>query len=388
MFRACLQPLSAYVDPLMFSARLIPFLVLGSLAAWGQETLKPTTPKAPATAKPAGPVEIPADAPNKTPAAPLKAPVAGQAAEHSDGPPAARPILLDKREITAQLQIFLDQQLFSPGMIDGNSGRFLSQALKRWQRSKGLPETGQLDASVPFDKIWPVYTYHTVAKEDFKFIGDLPLKTSIQATKKYLPYSSYTEFVAERYHCSIDFLQKLNKGVKINALAAGDQIRVPNVEPFKIEEVPPTGNYPVVEEYKTRHIVINRRDTILELYEGEPENRKLIASIPIAPGSPKHPTPPGNWRIVGVASNPTFRWDAGVLNHGVRTDKFFMLPCGPNNPVGIGWLGLNKPGIGIHGTNNPYSIGSWASHGCMRSLNWDIARLSRMVTKGVTVEIQ
>jgi lipoprotein-anchoring transpeptidase ErfK/SrfK len=53
----------------------------------------------------------------------------------------------------------------------------------------------------------------------------------------------------------------------------------------------------------------------------------------------------------------------------------------------VGWIGLNKPGIGIHGTNNPYSIGTWASHGCMRSANWDIARISKMVTTGVEVEI-
>lgn len=321
--------------------------------------------------------------PGKAPE-PLKAPVAGQGAVPNEEPPAARPILMNKREITAQLQIFLDQQLFSPGMIDGNSGRFLSMALKRWQKAHGLPETGQLDANVPYDKIWPVYTMHTVAKKDFKYIGDLPGKTSEQATRKYLPYSSYLEFVAERYHSSPEFLQKLNPGLKFDGLKEGDQVRVPNVEPFKLEDVPDTGNLPDVEAYKTRRIVINRRDTIFELYDGD----KLIASIPIAPGSPAHPTPVGNWRILGISTMPTFRWDAGVLSRGVRTSNFYMLPSGPNNPVGVGWIGLNKPGIGIHGTNNPYSIGTWASHGCMRSGNWDIARVSRMCTKGMTVEIQ
>jgi hypothetical protein len=143
--------------------------------------------------------------------------------------------------------------------------------------------------------------------------------------------------------------------VKFDDLKPGDEVRVPNVEPFKIEDMPATGNYPDKPEFKSRRIVINRRDTILELYDGD----KLIASIPIAPGSPTHPTPPGKWRILGVAAMPTFRWDNGVLNHGVRTENFYMLPAGPNNPVGVGWLGLNKPGIGIHGTNNPYSIGTW-----------------------------
>jgi lipoprotein-anchoring transpeptidase ErfK/SrfK len=159
---------------------------------------------------------------------------------------------------------------------------------------------------------------------------------------------------------------------------------VPNVEPFKLEEMPPTGNFAEDPSFAGRHVVVTRKETMLDIYEGE----NLLASVPIAPGSSAHPTPPGKWRIVGIASMPTFRWDAGVLNRGVRTEKFYMLPAGPRNPVGVAWVGLNKPGIGIHGTNNPYSIGTFASHGCMRTANWDISRVSRMLTAGVTVEIK
>jgi lipoprotein-anchoring transpeptidase ErfK/SrfK len=85
---------------------------------------------------------------------------------------------------------------------------------------------------------------------------------------------------------------------------------------------------------------------------------------------------------------PNFRWDEGVLNHGVRTDKFYMLPPGPNNPVGVLWCALNKPGIGIHGTNSPQTIGRSASHGCMRVANWDVYRLSKMITAGMEVVIE
>lgn len=295
-----------------------------------------------------------------------------------------RAILVTQRELTAQLQIFLDQKLFSPGMIDGNPGRFVSEALKRWQRANGFPETGVLDESVPLHTIHPVYTFHKIAEYELRFVGELPTKPSEQAKKKRLPYSSYTEFLAERYHCSIEFLQRLNAKVKFSTLKTGDEVRVPNVEPFKIEDAPETGNYPERPEFAARRIVVDRRRTILEVYDGE----KLIASAPIAPGSPAHPTPPGKWRVVGVASMPTFRWDKGVLERGVRTDVFHMLPAGPNNPVGVAWIGLSKAGIGIHGTNNPYSIGNWASHGCMRTANWDIARISKMVTRNVAVEIR
>jgi len=299
-------------------------------------------------------------------------------------PEAARAILITKRELTAQLQIFLDQQLFSPGMIDGKPGSFVTKALKRWQKAHGFPETGTVDANVPLDSVYPVYTFHTVDKADRKYVGDLPRATSEQARRKFLPYSSYSEFLAERYHCSSDFLVRLNPKVRFSDLKPGAQVRVPNVAPFKIEEMPETGNLPENEEFKSRRIIIHRGETMLDLMDGD----NLIAAIPIAPGSPAHPTPAGKWRVVGVASMPTFRWDAGVLNRGVRTKNFHMLPAGPRNPVGVAWIGLNKAGIGIHGTNNPYSIGSHASHGCMRTANWDISRISHMVTVGVTVEIK
>ena len=299
-------------------------------------------------------------------------------------PEVARAILVNKRELTAQLQIFLDQQMFSPGRIDGTPGPFLVNALKRWQRAHAMPETGVADQNVPLDSVYPVYIFHILEKAELKYIGELATKPSEQAKVKYLPYASYSEYLCERYHCSTEFLAKLNPGMKFGSLKVGDQIRVPYVEPFKLEDMPPTGNLPEKPEFAGRRVVVNLKETILDIYEKD----ALIASVPIAPGSSAHPTPPGKWRVLGIASMPNFRWDKGVLNRGIRTKEFFMLPCGPNNPVGVAWIGLSKPGIGIHGTNNPNSIGSFASHGCMRTANWDISRLAHMITKETPVEIK
>ena len=338
----------------------------------------------PATKDGAKIAEKHAEKPAEKPA-PAPKPVTAERAEPGEGEPqAARAILVTKREITAQLEIFLDQQLFSPGMIDGVAGPAVTKALKRWQKARGLPETGVVDENVPIDSVYPVYTYHTVKKEEMKFVGDLPGKTAEQSTRKYLPYSGYADFLAERYHTNREFLGRLNPKMRLGSLKPGDEVRVPNVEPFKLEEMPPTGNFVEDPALANRRVVVTRKETMLDIYEGE----NLLASVPIAPGSSAHPTPPGKWRIVGIASMPTFRWDAGVLNRGVRTEKFYMLPAGPRNPVGVAWVGLSKPGIGIHGTNNPYSIGTFASHGCMRTANWDISRVCRMLTAGVTVEIK
>ena len=303
-----------------------------------------------------------------------------------DEPKVARAEPVAERDVTTRAQIFLDQQLFGPGKIDGRPGEFFTKALKRYQRAHGLPETGEVDANIPLDSVFPVYTIYTIQEGDLKYVGDSPGKPADQAKKKYLPYTSLLELITERYHCAPEFLTKINKGLNLDNLKAGDQVRVPNVEPFKIEELPKQGNLPDRAEYKHRVIQINRAEKMLELKDGE----KLIASVPITPGGggTSTQTPPGNWKILGIAAMPNFRWDEGVLNHGVRTEKFHMLPPGPNNPVGVLWIGLNKPGIGIHGTNQPQTIGRAQSHGCMRVANWDVIRLSKMITKGMKVVIE
>lgn len=300
-------------------------------------------------------------------------------------PPLARSEITTKPKITdemVQLQIFLDQKLFGPGKIDGRGGEFTTKALKRFQKANGLAETGTPDG-LPLDSANPVYTNYTIQQGDLKFVGFCPTTPQEQVKVKYLPYESLLEFLTERFHCAPEFLEAINPGVKLGSLKVGSVVKVPNVEPFKIEDLGEPGNIPDVPEFENRVINVDTREKRLDLFDGE----KLIASLPITPGSGSLPTPPGTWKIVGIAQQPTFRWDKSVLMTGVRSDQFYMLPIGPNNPVGVMWIGLNKPGIGIHGTNNPQTIGRAGSHGCMRTANWDTVRLSKLVTKGMTVII-
>lgn len=311
----------------------------------------------------------------------------GLLARAEEEPKIAKAVPVTTRDITTQLQIFLDQQLFGPGAIDGRPGEFVGKALKRYQRAHGLPDTGILDANIPLDSVFPVYTFYTVKAEDFKFVGPLPKEPKDQATLKKLLYPDITEFIAERYHVTPTFLAKLNPTVRVDRLKAGDTVRVPNVDPFVIESLPEQGLLPEITEYLGRVIKIHRGNKMLELYEGE----KLIAAVPITPGvtgGGARETPAGTWKILGIATSPTFRWDKGVLDHGKRTDTAYMLPAGPRNPVGVLWIGLNKPGIGIHGTSSAWTIGRAQSHGCMRVANWDVVRLSKLITKGMTVEIE
>ena len=283
-----------------------------------------------------------------------------------------------------QLQIFLDGQLFGPGKLDGRPGEFTTKALKRYQRAHGLPETELDSQTLDLSSVTQIYTTYTIREEDLKFVGDSPIKPAEQSKKKYLPYGSLEEFLTERFHCAEELIEFINRPKKLDTLKPGDVVKVPNVQPFLIEELTPIGGLPEVLEFKTRIVHIDTKEKMLDVFDGD----KLLASLPITPGSGPLATPPGTWRILGIAEMPTFRWDKSVLEYGVRSKDFYELPIGPRNPVGVMWIGLNRPGIGIHGTNRPMTIGRSASHGCMRTANWDVVRLAKIITKGMTVVIE
>ncbi|MGY8644370.1 MAG: L,D-transpeptidase [Verrucomicrobiales bacterium] len=115
---------------------------------------------------------------------------------------------------------------------------------------------------------------------------------------------------------------------------------------------------------------------------------KLIYTFPITLGAEGNRASSGEWKVVTVAFMPTFRYDKKMLNEGERSDDAHMLPSGPNNPVGIAWIGINADGIGMHGTSNPDDIGRNARHDCIRLANWDALKLGQAVAVGTKVTIQ
>ncbi len=284
-------------------------------------------------------------------------------------------------QTATQLQIFLDNADFGPGKIDGKMGEFFRKALISYKHAHAMPKTGAVDKWL-LDQVPVVYTNYTIKGDDLAFVGTIPTEHADQAMLKYLPYTSLLEFVAERFHSSEDYIQKLNPGFKPDTLKPGDILKVPNVLPFEIENVTEK-KLPLNKAFAARKIYVDTKERLLEVFE----NEQLVSEFPITPGSTALPAPVGTWRIVGIVTLPWFRYDEGMLEHGVRTENFFNLPPGPNNLVGVLWMGLNKTGIGIHGTNNPETIGRAASHGCIRLANWDAFRVKDMVSEGNTVII-
>lgn len=289
------------------------------------------------------------------------------------------------QETITRLQIFLDEHSFGPGKIDGRWSEFVGKALKRFQAANGRQSSGQIDPPLQQDleKISPVYATYTVTESDFHWVGKVPAKSAEKAKLKKLLYRSVLDFVAERYHADPDFIRKLNPGRNLNGLKNGSIVRVPNVEPFQIETTQDVPDLPPRPEFAQRSIKVDTRNRMLDLLEGD----RVIASFPITAGSTSLPAPVGTWKIEKVTTMPIFRWDEAMLKHGRRSSHFYTIPPGPRSPVGIVWIGVNKTGIGIHGTDDPNTIGRSASHGCIRLANWDAARLVNQVTRGMTVEI-
>jgi lipoprotein-anchoring transpeptidase ErfK/SrfK len=106
------------------------------------------------------------------------------------------------------------------------------------------------------------------------------------------------------------------------------------------------------------------------------ENGTILRTFLISVGAQKTPSPIGEFEIVSRIAHPSYSHDGTVI------------PAGPNNPLGPRWMGLSINGYGIHGTNQPGSIGKAASHGCIRLSNHDIVELFSLLSVGDTVLIR
>lgn len=106
-------------------------------------------------------------------------------------------------------------------------------------------------------------------------------------------------------------------------------------------------------------IVVDLSDRTLYLMDGD----KVVNGFPVGIGKMVTRTPTGDYRIINKQHNP-------------------------GGPFGALWMGLSKPHYGIHGTNDPSSIGRKVSHGCIRMYNEDVVKLSSLVPIGTRVTIR
>ena len=284
-----------------------------------------------------------------------------------------------------RLQIFLDQNNFGPGYLDGRIGEFGKKAASVYNQIHGVP-VGNYHRMIEAAKkdVPELYTTYSIKEGDLKFISaDLPSKPQEQAKTKFLGYRNLLEFAAERFHTSDEFLQRLNKKNLYN-LKPGSSLQVPNVKPFEIENWAKNVQFKNEEPFASHAVVVDIRARVAIFFDNA---NRPIASFPITPGQPKF-IQFGEWKVTNMVSTPTFRWDKSMLEQGKRSDQYYELPRGPNNPVGVMWCGTSRSGIGLHGTPNPHTIGRAESHGCIRLANWDAVRLPKLLRPGSRVVIR
>ena len=126
-------------------------------------------------------------------------------------------------------------------------------------------------------------------------------------------------------------------------------------------------------------IVVDLGDLKLYLYR----DGKLIKSYSVATGSSTYPTPTGSYVVTSKVMNPT--WFPPNSDWAKDAEP---IPPGVANPLGTRWIGTSAPGVGIHGTPDDSSIGSYASHGCIRMHIWEVEQLFEYVVIGMPVIIR
>jgi lipoprotein-anchoring transpeptidase ErfK/SrfK len=276
-----------------------------------------------------------------------------------------------KFEITA-LQVFLDREGASPGVIDGKMGSNVSKAIRAYEKISGeaLDPNNSEDilTRLGLNGGLPVMTYEiTAADAAGPYVASIPEDYSLKAQLPSLAFSSVTEALAEKFHMDENYLKELNPGVDFSI--PGTRIKVIN---------PGTERKGVV-----ARIVADKARKQLFAYD---EAGQLIVSYPASIGSSDTPSPSGLHAVARVAFDPNYTYNPKINFQQGNNTKVLTIPPGPNGPVGTVWIALDKPTYGIHGTPDPSRIGRSQSHGCIRLTNWDATELAKMVKPGVMVE--
>lgn len=312
-------------------------------------------------------------------------------------------------------QVLLDQNRFSPGVIDGYWGQNTEKAVYWYENRHGLSADGELDRTTMEHLLErggerPLVRRHTLSQDDVSGpFRALPEDIYARADMECLCYESLAEKLGERFHASPALLRKLNPDVDLNALEAGDELVAPNVssQPEAVAgagaeagsdagsgAAAETGSEAGAEPdagARTRggapvaEILVS--DDGRYLHARDADGRTLY-HFPAVLGADYAPSPTGNYTVTSITFDPTWHYQPDLLSGVDPSRPDAVLPPGPNNAVGVVWMQLSTPHYGIHGTGAPSTVGYTDSHGCVRLTNWDAAYLAHRIEEGVPVRFQ
>lgn len=281
------------------------------------------------------------------------------------------------REIVS-VQTVLDRHNLSGGRIDGVIGSRTASALSVWQSWNGLPATGRLDPRTlqsVLDGASNVLTVRTVSSNDYAELSSIPATWAEKSEMARLGYETIMEMLAEMHHSSEKALVTLNPGVQWPDPPVGTEIVVPNPFPFDL---------PVVDSMD-----ISLGGKWIRAYDAA---GSIVAHFPCSIAADKAKRPAGELRVTVAAAEPNYTFNPELFPEYPESrtlqGRKLIIPPGPNNPVGVAWVGLNLQGYGMHGTPRPGDIGNTESHGCFRLANWNAAKLLRMARAGMAVYVR
>ena len=276
-----------------------------------------------------------------------------------------------------EAQIELARRGFSSGAIDGVGGAQSAAALRAFQEREGVPATGVLDlatraklrlTAAPLTEI-------TLTAADIARLQPLSDTWVGKSTQTVLDYETTLELVAERAHASPALVKRLNPTINWEQpQLAGAMLTVPAV--LKVE---------VKGEAVRLHVRLAER--VLQVRDAED---RVIAHFPVSIAKKVEKRPLGELRVMVVIAKPDYTFDPEVFPESAEAQQLgrkLILPPGPNNPVGVAWIGLDRPGYGIHGTPKPEQVGRTESHGCFRLANWDAQTLLKLAWVGLPVAV-
>ena len=323
---------------------------------------------------PVAPQPLPAPPqPAPPPALPPAPPVAQLLPPPVVAPPAEPTVPVD---VAFAIQVRLDRENFSTGGIDGRWGAKSEKALAAWQKKHKQPATGKIDddAIAALGDTNHLMTAYVVAAADHAALTPYPSSWLARSQQERMGYSSIEEMLAEKFHVYRAALRRLNPDAAWPDPPAGATIAVPDVAS---KPLPPLSKIEIRLEART-----------LRAYG---TNGQLVAHFPCSIAADKAKRPAGETlRVVVWAENPEYTFDPELFAddpEAAAIGKRLRIPPGPNNPVGVAWIGLDRPGYGMHGSPAPEDISKTESHGCFRLTNWDALKLVRAVRKDLPVVV-
>lgn len=271
----------------------------------------------------------------------------------------------------------LAQRGFSSGAIDGTPGPQTRAALRAFQEAEALTTTGEWDGATRARLTLAGDAVQAVALVEADFAGLQPIGATWleKSSQPSLAHETLLERMAERFRSHPNLLRRLNPAIDWLRASPGLRITVPAVGTAR--------TWP-----SAAHLHVRLAERVLQARDA---SGALLFHCPVSIAREVAKRPVGELRVTVVIPDPDYTFKPETFpesEEGRRLGRRLMIPPGPNNPVGVAWIGLDRPGYGLHGTPAPEQVGRTESHGCFRLANWDARILLELVWVGLPVRVE